>query len=169
MVADTLASRRSLDEDDGKGTDGGGSGLCRSEMGVRSILIKIVFFIRSFPFHAGLGPLLMAARLGRRSAAVAAEREVKRARCHASEAVGSGRATSGVQGQDREGDVQECRGGSQASASTNSSGHLRSGLLESESARRVRGGDSRELLTAAGCGSEESKADQEWQEEKPSQ
>ena len=77
-------------------------------MGVRSILIKIVFLnIRSFPFHAGLGPLLMAARRGRRSAAVAAEREVKRARSHASEAAGSGRATSGVQEQDQKGDVQE--------------------------------------------------------------
>ena len=67
-------------------------------MGVRSILIKVVFFIRSFPFHAGLGPLMMAARRGTRSAAAAAEREVKRARYNASEAAGRGRATSGVQG-----------------------------------------------------------------------
>ena len=72
-------------------------------MGVRSILIKVVFFIRWFPFHAGLGPLLMAVRRGRRSAAAAAEREVKRARNHASEA--------------RPLPVD----GSQASASTNSS------------------------------------------------
>ena len=40
-------------------------------MGARSILIKVVFFIRWFPFHAGLGPLLMAVRRGRRSAAAA--------------------------------------------------------------------------------------------------
>ena len=115
----------------------------------------------------GLGPLLTAARRGRRSAAAAAEREVKRARYHASEAAGSGHSTTGVQGQYQKGTVQEYGGGSQASASTNSSGHLRSGPFESESARRVKGGDFRELLTAPGCTSEESKADQEWQEEKP--
>ena len=63
-------------------------------MGARSILIKEVFFpLVSFP---RLGPLLMAARRGRRSAAAATEREVKRARYHPNKAAGSGRATSGV-------------------------------------------------------------------------
>ena len=111
----------------------------------------------------------MAARRGRRSAAAAAERDLKRSRNHANEAAGSGRSTSGAQGQDQKGAVQEYRGERLASASTNSSDHLQSGLRESESARKVKNGDSRELLTPSGCRSEESKADQEWQEENPGQ
>ena len=134
-------------------------------MGVRSILVAIVFFN---PF-VSCAPHLMAARRGRRSAAAAAERDLKRSRCHANEAAGSGRSTSGAQGQDQKGAVQEYRGERQASARTNSSDHLRSGLRESESARRVKNGDSRELPTSSGCRSEESKADQEWQEENPGQ
>ena len=61
--------------------------------------------------------------------------------------------------------MQECRVEFHA-ARTNSSVLLRSGLRESESARSVRDGDSREFLTSSRCRSEESKADQEWQEKK---
>ena len=60
-------------------------------MGVRSILIKIVFF----------NPFVSCSR------SAAAEREVKRSRYHANEAAGSGRSTSGVQGQDQKGADQE--------------------------------------------------------------
>ena len=42
----------------GKGTDGGGTGVCRSEMGVRSILIKVVFFNPLVSFSRGPGPAL---------------------------------------------------------------------------------------------------------------
>ena len=101
-----------------------------------------------------------------RSAAAAAERDLKRTRYHANEAAGSGRSTSGVQGQDQKGAVRECRVEFHA-ARTNSSDHLWSGLRESESARSVRDGDSREFLTSSRCRSEESKADQEWQEKNP--
>ena len=92
-------------------------------MGVRSILIKIVFFICWFPFHAGLGPLLMAARRGRRCAAAAAEREVNRALYHPSVVAGGrglgvrfvaqplqGGCVGGGDGSDRGGSVHGCRG-----------------------------------------------------------
>ena len=73
-----------------EGTDGGGTGVCRSEMGVRSILIKFCCLVCPFGFlfHAGLDPHLMTARRGRRTAAAAAEREVKRARYHPSVVAG---------------------------------------------------------------------------------
>ena len=70
-------------------------------MSVRSFQFKVVLVIRfsavirSFLVHAGLGPLLMSARRGRRFAGAAAERDAQRARDHASEAAGSGRATDG--------------------------------------------------------------------------
>ena len=62
----------------------------------------------------------MTARRGRRSAAAAAERDLKRTRYHANEAARSGRSTSGVQGQDQKEAVQECRVELHASARTNS-------------------------------------------------
>ena len=65
-----------------------------------------VFFFQSvgFLFLAGLDPHLMTARRGWRSAAAAAARDLKRARCHANEAAGSGRSTSGAQEQDQKRD-----------------------------------------------------------------
>ena len=73
-------------------------------MGVRSFLIKFCCLVClfGFLFLAGLDPHLMSARRGRRSAAAAAERDLKRTRCHANEAAGSGHSTSGAQGQDQE-------------------------------------------------------------------
>ena len=109
----------------------------------------------------------MTARRGWRSAAAAAERDLKRAHCHANEAAGSGRSTSGAQGQDQKGAGQVCRVEFHASARTNSSDHLRGGLRQSEFARSVRDGDSCKFLTSSRCRNEESKADQEWQEKNP--
>ena len=71
-------------------------------MGVRSFLIKFCCLVClfGFLFLAGLDPHLMSARRGQRAAAAAAERELKRAHCHANEAAGSGHSSSGSQGQD---------------------------------------------------------------------
>ena len=109
----------------------------------------------------------MTARRGRRSAAAAAERVLKRTRCHANEAAGSGRSTSGAQGQDQKAAGQECRVEFHASASTNSSDHLQGGFRQSEFARSVRDGDSCKFLTSSRCTNEEGKADQDQQEKNP--
>ena len=79
----------------------------------------------------------MTARRGWRSAAAAAERDLKRTRCHANDAAGSGHSTSGAQGQDQKRAVQEYRVEFHASASTNFSGRFQGGLRQSEFARSV--------------------------------
>ena len=76
-----------------KGTDEGGTGICRSGMGVRSFSDQNQNLF-GFLFLAGLDPHLMSARRGRRSAAAAADRDLRRTRCHANEAAGSGHSTS---------------------------------------------------------------------------
>ena len=135
----------------------------------RSFLIKFrcLVCLFGFLFHAGLDPHLMTARRGWRSAAAAAERNLKRTRCHANDAAGSGHSTSGAQGQGQKRAVQDCRVEFQASASANSSGRFQGGLRQSEFARSVIGDDSCKFFTSSRCRNEESKADQERQEKNP--
>ena len=120
-----------------------------------------------FLFLAGLDPHLMTARRGRRSAAAAAERYLKRTRCHANEAASSGHSTSGAQGQDQERAEQRYRVEFHASASTNSSGRFHGGLGQSDFARSVRHVGTCKFFTSSRCRSEESKTDQEGQEKNP--
>ena len=97
----------------------------------------------------------MTARRGWRSAAAAAERDLKRTRCHANEAAGSGRSTSGAQGQDQIGPVKIAELSSMPPPVPIPA--IISGWT----------GDSCKFLTSSRCRNKESKADQEWQEKNP--
>ena len=134
---------------DVESTDGGGTGICRSGMDERSILIKVVFIPLCL---AGLGPFLM---VSRDSAAAAAERG-QRACYNACEATSRGHSTSGFHCRVRGGTGEEDRGEHQVSGSA-------------ECSRSHRDSDFREFFTVAGCCGKENEADQEWQEKSTGQ
>ena len=132
-------------------------------------LIKICCLVClfGFLFLAGLDPYLMSARRGRRSAAAAAERDLKRTRCLANEEAGSGHSTSGAQGQDQEQAEQRYRVELHASANASSSGRSHDGLHQSEFARSVRDVGTCKFFTSSRCRSEESETGQERQGKNP--
>ena len=134
-------------------------------MGVRSFLIKCCCLVCLF--LAGLDPHLMSARRGRRSAAAAAERDLKRTRCHANEAAGSGHSISGAQGQDQGRAEQKYRVDFHATANASSSGRSHGGLHQSEFARSFGDVITCKFVTSSRCRSEESETGQERQKKNP--
>ena len=98
----------------------------RTKEGPGNVEVEIKFCclvcLFGFLFLAGLDPHLMSARRGQRSAAAAAERELKRTHFHPNEAACSRHSSSGAQGQDQGRAEQRYRVDFHATAKASSSG-----------------------------------------------